>query len=125
MKSYPRIRRLNEVVREALAEILAEEMTDPRLELVTITGVAVSRDMRVADVFVTAHGDEERYRLALEGLESAKRRIRSELGRRVTMKYLPELRFLVDPSVDEGMNVSRAISDERPRSRDRTGGEEA
>jgi ribosome-binding factor A len=109
----PRIRKLNESVREALAEALERDVSDPRLALVTITSVEVSPDLHHARVFFTAHGDEERYKLALEGLESAKRRLRQGVAKRVSMKYLPELAFHIDASVDEGMRVAEAVRKER------------
>lgn len=109
----PRVHKLNESVRVALAEILVSEVQDPRLELATVTSVEVSVDMRYADVFVTAHGDERRYAELLAGLESAKGRIRGALAGRVAMKYLPELRFHIDESVDAGQRIERAIRRER------------
>jgi ribosome-binding factor A len=122
----PRMRKVDETVREALAEVLLEEVSDPRLALVTITSVQVSHDLRTARVYITAHGDEERYRAALEGLESAKRRIRSGLAKRVRMKFIPDLRFEIDTSVDEGMRIALAIRGEREagRVRDDEEGEE-
>lgn len=117
MSASPRTRKLNETVKEALAATLVEDIEDPRLALVTITSVVVSPDLRHARVYFTAHGDAERYEAALAGLESAKRRIRSGLAQRVSMKYLPELSFFVDSSVDEGMRISRAIREEREAGR--------
>jgi ribosome-binding factor A len=115
VKSTPRTRKLNERVRAVVAEVLHEEVADPRLEFVTVTSVEVSPDLRHADIYVIAHGDEERYRTALDGLASASNRIRASLGRRVSMKYVPELRFLIDPSVDAGMRMSEVIRQERAR----------
>lgn len=108
------MRKVNESVKEALADALLDDVSDPRLELVTVTGVEVSPDLRHASVYVIAHGDEERYDAALAGLESASRRIRSGLARRVRMKYLPELHFRIDPSVDEGMRISEALKHAPP-----------
>lgn len=122
MRAYPRSRKLNESVKEAVADILEKEVSDPRLTLVTVTSADVSRDMRFADVYVTTHGDRERYDAMLQGLESAKGRIRTAVGRRVKMKYVPELRFHVDSSVDEGMRISEVIARER---REGTGGGDA
>lgn len=113
----PRVRKLNEAVREALADTLERDVSDPRLSLVTITSAEVSPDLRHVRVYFTAHGDEERYRAALEGLESAKGRIRQGLAKRVRMKYLPEPVFFVDASVDEGMRVAEAIKAEREAGR--------
>lgn len=109
MRQTPRTRKLDESVREAIAFILAEDISDPRLELVTVTGADVAQDLSIAYVFFTAHGDEERYKEVLEGLNSAKGRIRTLLGRRVTMRVVPQLRFDIDRSVDEGMHMLQLL----------------
>ncbi len=74
-----------------------------------MTGAEVSPDCSVANVFVIAHGDEARYAEVLAGLESAKGRIRSLLGRWMKTRVTPELRFAIDPSVDEGMRIAEAL----------------
>ncbi len=98
-RRYPRTARINEVVREVLAEEL-ERMSDPRLSMVTVTGVDVTRDLRQAKVYYAALGRED------EGIEVALRKaaphLRGVLGRQVRLKYLPELQL-------------------HPRSRDRAG----
>lgn len=112
-KVTPRTRRLNETVKEVLAGILIEDLKDPRIDLATITGVDVSRDLAFADVYVIAHGGESRYAELLEGLESAKGRLRSMLGERVSMRHVPALRFHIDTSVDTGMRISEVLAREQ------------
>lgn len=114
MARNPRARRLDETVRENLAFILAEEISDPRLELVTVTGVEITSDHSYADVYVIAHGDAERYAEALAGLDSAKGRIRSLLARTIRTRTVPELRFHIDESVDEGMRIDAALRNVPP-----------
>lgn len=124
MKSYPRSRATGETVREVVARILLEEIADPRIALVTVTGVDMSPDLRHANVFVTAHGDASRYREAIEGLDSAKGRIRTLLGQAVRMRYVPELHFRIDPAVDEAERITEALrleSETRPVSPDEDG----
>lgn len=118
MKQTPRTRKLNETVREAIASILLDEIADPRLDLVTVTGVSVSPDIMQANVYVTAHGDQERYREVLEGLNSAKGRIRSLVGQRIKSRFTPELRFFIDESVDAGMRMNEALKEVPPTMRD-------
>lgn len=118
MKQTPRTRKLNETVREAIASILLDEIADPRLDLVTVTGVSVSPDIMQANVYVTAHGDEERYREVLAGLESAKGRIRTLVGQRIKSRFTPELRFFIDESVDAGMRMNEALKEVPPTMRD-------
>ncbi|MEI7815220.1 MAG: 30S ribosome-binding factor RbfA, partial [Coriobacteriia bacterium] len=107
MKQTPATRRLNEQAREVVASLLVSEISDPRIELVTVTGAEVSPDRSVLLVFVSAGPD--RYDEVLEGLESAKGRIRSLLGRALGWRVTPELRFYIDKSVDSGMRIEEAL----------------
>lgn len=113
MKSFPRSRVKGETVREAVAGILLSDIKDPRVELVTVTSVEVSPDLRHANVFVTAHGGAERYAQALDGLRAASGRIRTLLGHQVRMRYVPELHFLIDPSLDQAARISELIEHAR------------
>ena len=88
--------RLSDQIMRELALMLAEEIQDPRLELVTISGVRLNQDLSVATVLYTLHGDAARLKAAADGLAKAKGYLRSHLGRRIKMKYLPELRFELD-----------------------------
>jgi ribosome-binding factor A len=112
VKTYPRSRAMGETVREIVARLLLEEIADPRVDLVTVTGVDMSPDLRHANVFVTAHGDEARVAEALAGLESAKGRLRTMLGASVRLRYVPDLHFRIDPSVDEASRITNAIRNE-------------
>lgn len=123
MKQTPRTRKVNETVREAIAIILAEEVSDPRLDLVTVTSAEVSSDLMVANIYVITHGGPERYAEMLDGLESAKGRIRSLLGQRITLRFTPELRFHIDRSVDEGMRIAEALKEVPPSLREERDGE--
>ena len=116
-KSYSRSRAAGESVREVVARILLEEIADPRVDLVTVTGVDMSPDLRHANVYVTTHGGEERYREVIAGLDSAKGRIRTLLGQALVMRYVPELHFRIDPSVDEALRIGEAIRAERESGR--------
>ena len=113
MKSPSRARRTDESVRQALAQIILTEVRDPRVELVTVTSVVVSPDLRHANVFVTTHGGPDRYKEALAGLQSAKGRLRSALGRELVMKFVPDLHFFIDGSVDEGMRIAEVLHELR------------
>jgi ribosome-binding factor A len=86
------IRMSDQIMRE-LAILVAEEMQDPRLELVTISGVRLNADMSVATVLFTLHGDAERIKTVKDALYQAKGFLRSNLGRRVKSKFVPDLRF--------------------------------
>jgi len=112
MKKTPATRRLNEQARETVASLLVTEVSDPRVELVTVTGAEVSPDRSVLLVFVSA--EPERYDEVLEGLESAKGRIRSLLGRSLGWRVTPEVKFYIDSSVDSGMRIEEALHEVPP-----------
>jgi ribosome-binding factor A len=105
-------RKMDEKIREMVAEILATEISDPRLMLITVTGAKVSPDRSVATVYVSASPD--RYDEVLAGLESARGRVRSALGRTLTWRVTPELRFFIDESVDAGARIAEALLDVPP-----------
>lgn len=107
MKQTPLTRRLGEQLREKIGYILLFEIADPRLELVTLTGVEVSQDRSFARVFVACEGD--RYEEVLEALNTAKGRIRSLLARSLDWRVTPELAFKIDRSTDEAERISRAL----------------
>lgn len=110
MKQTPTSRRVNEELREKIANVLLFQIADPRLELVTVTDVEVSKDREVANVYVSA--EASRYDEAMEGLEAAKGRIRSLVGKSLGWRVTPELRFFIDPSVDAAERIASLFSDE-------------
>jgi ribosome-binding factor A len=89
-------------VSEEFREILAEEilkLKDPRVGFVTVTGVRVTRDLRLARVSYTSFGDERARRATAAALRSARGHLRRVIGRQVRMKVLPDLRFEEDETV--------------------------
>jgi ribosome-binding factor A len=105
---YPRIARVNELVREALADEL-ERLSDPRLGFVTVTGAVVSPDLRQATVYYSVFGPEADHVATTAALRSATPHLRAGLGHQVRLKYLPELRFVEDPAVEQGQRVEEII----------------
>jgi len=107
-RRYPRTLRVNEVVREVLAEELGQ-LSDPRLELVTITGVEVSPDLRHAQVFYAKLGTHDPE--TGDALRAAAPHLRATLGRQVRLKYLPRLAFHEDPAIEAGQRVEEILRD--------------
>lgn len=105
-------RKNDEQVLQAVARILSREISDPRLEFVTVTGVRTSPDKSVANVYVSA--EKERYDEVLAGLDSAKGRIRSKLGSVIDWRTTPELRFFIDDSIDKGEEIQELLSNIPP-----------
>ena len=112
MKQNSATRRLAEEAREKIATLLMMEISDPRLDLVTVTGCEVSVDRSVCKVWVSA--DPDSYDEVLEGLQSAKGRIRSLLGRSLTWRVTPELIFQIDRSTDEAQRIAEALKNVPP-----------
>jgi ribosome-binding factor A len=99
-----------------IADILMRRIKDPRIGFVTVTGVDVADDLRNAKVFVSILGGDRQQ--TLKGLESASAFIRSELGKRMRMRFIPELLFRFDASVEQGahiMELLHAIEDENKK----------
>lgn len=88
--------RLEEHIKQELSRILMEDIQDPRLELVTISGVRLNSDLTVAEVLYTHASEADKREEALQGLNSAKGRIRHLLGQNLKQKFVPELRFKWD-----------------------------
>ncbi len=107
MKQNALTRRLSEQLREKLGYILLFEVSDPRLDLVTLTGVEVAQDRSFARVFVSCDGD--RYEEVLEALAAARGRIRTILSRSLDWRQVPELEFRIDRSTDEAQAIARAL----------------
>jgi ribosome-binding factor A len=108
-----RMRRVNESVRRVLAEAVGE-LKDPRIGLVTITGVETVPDLRQARVFVSVLGSERKRERTLEGLEAAHGVLQSRLARELRMKRTPQLTFEYDPSVERGVRMSQLIDELAP-----------
>jgi ribosome-binding factor A len=111
------MRRVNESVRQVLAEALPE-LKDPRIGLVTITGVATSPDLRHAVVYVSVLGSARKRKATLVGLEAAHGVLQSRLARELRMKRTPQLTFEYDPSVERGVRMSRLIDELAPEDDD-------
>ena len=113
MKQSGSSRKTNERARETVANILLFDISDPRLSQATVTGCEVSFDKSVCNVYYSsAPGSYEETAAAFEG---ARGRIRSLMARRLSWRVVPELRFLLDDSVDEAERIGRAILRERDR----------
>ena len=100
MKTYKRADRVKHVLQQEISQILQQEMRDPRLSLLTVTNVNLTSDLRDAKVFVSSLDNNLDRKELLHGLNRAAGYIRGELGRRLTMKYIPQVTFVFDDSFD-------------------------
>ena len=109
MASQQRLRRVADQIQRELSGLLRSELKDPRVGMVTITGVEVSPDLAHAKVFFTALGDAQSLDRTEEGLKHAAGFLRAQLGSRLKLRVTPELHFRHDPSVEEGVRLSQLI----------------
>ncbi len=100
--------RVSEEFREVLAEALPR-LKDPRIGFVTITGVKVTPDLRNAWAFYTTYGDEHERAATRAGLRSATPHLRSEIGRQVRLKFLPDLTFREDDTEEKAGRVEELL----------------
>lgn len=104
-----RLARLRELFKEEISVILQREMKDPRIGFVSVTDVEVSPDLRHAKVFVSILGDREAKAKTMAGLASAQGFVRTELGRRIRLRRMPELLFKLDESIERGVRVQHLL----------------
>lgn len=105
-----RINRVSEEIRKTVSELLTKGLKDPRISgLTTVTKVEVTGDLRYANIYVSVFGDDKEKQETLEGLESAKGFIRSQVGGKVGLRYAPEPIFHLDESIEQSIYMSKLI----------------
>ena len=98
-----------DLIQREISEMLLRGLKDPRIGFVTITKVTVSEDCRMAKIYFSVVGSPEEREISTEGLNSAKGYVRKELGRRIRMKYTPEISFQFDPSIEYAIHIGEII----------------
>jgi ribosome-binding factor A len=106
---YKRSKRVAELLREEISQIITKETKDPLIGLVTVTHVKLTDDLKSARVYVSVLGDVEKRKGCLTGLERAKNWIRNELGHRMELKYTPKLTFCYDETIDYAQNIEAIL----------------
>ncbi|MGH2850585.1 MAG: 30S ribosome-binding factor RbfA [Solirubrobacteraceae bacterium] len=104
-----RMRRVDEAIRQVLADALAGELADPRVGFVTVTDVRTSPDLRTARVFVSVLGDEPARADTLEGLRSAHGLLQRQIASQLHLKRTPALDFEYDPTTDRALRVDELL----------------
>ncbi|HSJ48554.1 MAG TPA: 30S ribosome-binding factor RbfA [Gammaproteobacteria bacterium] len=110
-REFSRSLRVAEQLQRELAVLIRDEVKDPRLGMVSISGVEVSRDMAHAKIFVSVLGEGQVAKESLEVLTRAASFLRRELGRRMLLRSVPQLRFIHDRSLEEGARMSALIDE--------------
>ena len=123
--------RMEELVRRIIGDMLLTEIKDPRIGFTTVYRVEISRDLSVADVFVSVIGDDSQKKKTIAGLQSAAGFIRSKVGDHLKIRQTPEIKFHLDDSIEKGnamvdlltkFETGRSLADKREA--EKNGGEE-
>ena len=104
-----RIRRVNEAIKEIIGTALAQEIKDPRIGFVTLTGVDTAPDLSHAKVFISVYGKQTEKDATLEGLRAARPYLQRLIGDELPLKRVPVLEFVYDASVDQGMRIQALL----------------
>ncbi|MGB5440818.1 MAG: 30S ribosome-binding factor RbfA [Gammaproteobacteria bacterium] len=123
-KEYPRTRRVGEQIQRELAALIHDELKDPRLGMVSISSVQVSRDLSHAKVHVSVLGNAEQTRNSLEVLNHAAGFLRHNLGKLMHIRVIPALRFYHDRSLEEGARLGALINAAIASDKENTGEDE-
>jgi ribosome-binding factor A len=108
--SSRRIDRVNGLLREEISQLLSREIKDPRLSgIISITQVKTSSDLRNAVVYVSVMGDDTTKREALAGIQSAATFLRRELRERLSLRYVPFMKFRLDEAIEDAEHVLRIM----------------
>ena len=110
-KDFSRTRRIGEQMQRELAILIQKEIQDPRLGMVTVSAVEVSRDLSHAKVFITVLNEKQNVQTSLDILNRAGGFLRHELGRRMTVRTIPALHFISDESMLRGNELARLIDE--------------
>ena len=109
MKPFARADRISKKIQSSLSELLRKKINDPRLEMVTITGVELTRDLRDAYIYFAISSGEKAQKEAERGFHKATGFIRSSLAKKLGLRYMPKLRFVYDKSFDYGSHMNSLL----------------
>lgn len=101
--------RLAESIKVEVSRIIRDDIKDPRLGFVTVTDVEVADDLRYAKVFVSVMGNEDEVKDSMDVLTRASGYVRSEIGKVMRLRYMPEITFKYDQSIEHGAHISKLL----------------
>ncbi len=110
-----RSEKVADLIRKEISQMLLRSIKDPRIGFVTITRVNVSEDCRFAKIYFSVAGTLEERERSIKGLESAKGYVRRELGRRIQLRYTPDIVFQFDPSIEYAIHMEELIQSIHPK----------
>ena len=101
--------RVGELLHQEIAHLFAREMKDPRLALLTVASVIVSDDLKHAKVYISIYGREPLGEEIIPALKGAEGFIRGQMGKKLNLKHIPHLSFLVDESAEHSIKISKIL----------------
>lgn len=107
--SQLRVEKVQELMKQEISEIILREVKDPRIGFVTVTSVACTPDLREAKVYVSIMGSEEQVKSSWTGIMSSLGFIRREVGKRIRLRFTPELHFELDKSLDYSAHIQELL----------------
>lgn len=109
MSNQLRIEKLQELIKQEVGKMLLMDIKDSRIGFVTVTGVEMTGDLREAKIYVSIMGNDDQIKSSLEGLNSALGYIRREIGRRIKIRFTPEISFALDKSLDYSEHIQKLL----------------
>lgn len=109
MISFTRSDRVSGLIQEVLSYILKKEISDPRLQMATITEVKMSADLKLASIYYTTSGDKDARDAAAQAFKRAHGYIKKKLAQQLELRYMPQLRFFYDESFDYGSRIEKLL----------------
>ena len=107
--NYKRADRVSDLLKKEISQMLLKEVKDPHIGFMTITGVEVSKDLHVAKVFYTILGDEKQASESAQALSRVSPFIKRQLGKRLRMRYIPDIIFRYDHSLEYGAKIDTIL----------------
>ena len=105
--TFSRADRVSALIQEVLSELLKKDIRDPRLAMTTVTGVKMSRDLKLARIYFSIYGGKSKSEAAVLGFKSARGFIKRSLAPRLGLRYMPDLQFYYDDSFDYSSHIEQ------------------
>ena len=112
--SSKKIEQLEKSLKKVINNIIYRKINDPRINFTTITRIQASSDLKHAKIYVSIYGDEDHNKNCLEGLKSATKFIRGEIGRQLKIRFIPEIEFKIDENMEYQYKLLKMVSEVHP-----------
>jgi ribosome-binding factor A len=109
MTSFSRADRVSGLIQETLSDLIKKSIHDPRLQMITITKVKMSADLKLARIYFAIYGDDKKSEDAAKGFESARGFIKRILAPKLGLRYMPDLQFFYDDSFEYGSHIDQLL----------------